>query len=155
MCNLEAGAANILPVRTLPYRRARADPELAHATHENFNVQAISGMAQTVRCRSYSMQVLCSVKSVEIALQEVKRVLKPGGKLLFIEHVYAPGNKPLLRLGQTLLNPLQQLLADGCHLTREPTTAMAAAGLSIKHLSRFQVEGESLIAPHVAGIATC
>lgn len=93
------------------------------------------------------------MQSVESALNEVKRVLRPGGKVLFIEHVYAPDNHLLLRLGQQVLNPLQQLLADGCHLTRDPEPLMAPAGLTVTQSRRFLVEGESLIAPHVAGIA--
>ena len=52
------------------------------------------------------------------AVCEVKRVLKPNGKLLFWDHIYADPGKPLLRLSQEILNPLQQVLADGCHLNR-------------------------------------
>lgn len=63
-------------------------------------------------------QVLCSVADVQAAIKELYRVLKPGGKLLFLEHVVAGKEWPLLRLSQTALNPLQILLADGCHLDR-------------------------------------
>lgn len=101
------------------------------------------------------VQVLCSVDSVEASLKEVRRVLKPGGKLLYVEHVYAPGSKLLLRLTQQVLNPLQQLLADGCHLTRDPVPLFGAAGLHAADVKRFEMEGEGPIAPHVAGIATC
>ena len=55
---------------------------------------------------------------LKAALHEVKRVLKPGGKLLYWDHILADSTKPLLRLGQTVLTPLQQALADGCHLNR-------------------------------------
>lgn len=64
-------------------------------------------------------QVLCSVTDVTKALKEIHRVLKPGGKLLFLEHVQADARtQPVLRWCQDLLNPLQQALADGCHLNR-------------------------------------
>ncbi|XP_074274608.1 uncharacterized protein LOC141598752 isoform X2 [Silene latifolia] len=62
--------------------------------------------------------VLCSVKDVDRTLQEVKRVLKPGGLYVFIEHVAAQDGT-FLRLVQNILNPVQQLVADNCHLTRE------------------------------------
>ena len=55
---------------------------------------------------------------LKASLKEVKRVLKPSGKLLFWDHVYAEDSKPLTRLGQNVLNPLQQAIADGCHLNR-------------------------------------
>ena len=84
----------------------------------------------------------------------MRRVLKPGGKLLFIEHVYAPASKPLLRFAQTVLNPVQQLLAHGCHLNRDPQPLLGPAGLQVVHAERFELEGEGPIAPHVAGIAT-
>lgn len=51
-------------------------------------------------------------------MDELRRVLKPGGKLLYWDHVYADKSKPVLRLSQDVLNPLQQALADGCHLNR-------------------------------------
>ncbi|KAK9794357.1 hypothetical protein WJX73_003714 [Symbiochloris irregularis] len=98
--------------------------------------------------------VLCSVDSVEASLREVKRVLKPGGKLVFMEHVLAPSSSFLLQIAQQVFNPLQGALAHGCHLNRNPEPYMAPAGLSVKHADRFFVEGEAFISPHVAGIAT-
>ena len=63
-------------------------------------------------------KVFCSVPDLKASLKEVKRVLKPNGKLLFWDHVYAENSKPLIRLGQNVLNPLQRAIADGCHLNR-------------------------------------
>ena len=76
----------------------------------------VTGMA--IRISSSIVQVFCSVPDLKTSLQEIKRVLKPGGKLLYWDHVLADESKPLLRLGQKFLTPLQQALADGCHLNR-------------------------------------
>ncbi|KAJ8902148.1 hypothetical protein NDN08_006556 [Rhodosorus marinus] len=62
--------------------------------------------------------LLCSVDDPFLVLKEAKRNLKAGGKLLFIEHVGAP-RRTSLRLAQNVLNPLQRLFADNCHLNRD------------------------------------
>ena len=97
--------------------------------------------------------VLCSVEDVAGAVREAARVLRPGGRFLFIEHTAAQRGG-LLRLGQAVLNPLQVWLADGCHLIRDPLAAIEGAGFAGGvEAMRFEVEGMGLIGPHVAGIA--
>ncbi|GAB4373616.1 MAG: class I SAM-dependent methyltransferase [Elainellaceae cyanobacterium] len=63
-----------------------------------------------------STWTLCSIAKVEQALQEIYRVLKPGGKFLFIEHGLSPD--PGVQAWQNRLNPIQNVIADGCHLNR-------------------------------------
>jgi hypothetical protein len=97
------------------------------------------------------LQVLCSVPDQAAALAEVRRVLRPGGRLLLIEHVAAA--QPVSRFTQNLLNPLQRALADGCNLNRDTLAAVRAAGFGgADGVSSFEVEGFSLIAPHIAGV---
>lgn len=111
-------------------------------------------------------QVLCSVPNPKKALSEIKRVLRPsvdissgstsssGGRLHLIEHVAAPPSNAGLRLTQTLLDPLQQLLADGCHLTRDTLSVVRGAGFSGGvEAKEFMLDGFSLIGPHIA--CTC
>jgi hypothetical protein len=98
------------------------------------------------------VQVLCSVPDVAHALLEVARVVRPGGRVALVEHVLAeePG---ALRLQQRLFDPLQQLLADGCHLGRDTAGALAACRqLQPLELRRLQVPGAGLISPHVVGL---
>ncbi|KZV29067.1 methyltransferase-like protein 7A-like [Dorcoceras hygrometricum] len=96
--------------------------------------------------------VLCSVKDVTLALQEVRRVLKPGGYYIFVEHVAAKDGT-VLRFVQGVLDPLQQIVADGCHLTRNTGTYIARAGFTSLDINQASVSTLSIISPHVYGIA--
>ncbi|KAI7758276.1 hypothetical protein M8C21_005424 [Ambrosia artemisiifolia] len=96
--------------------------------------------------------VLCSVKDVNKALQEVKRVLKPGGIYIFVEHVAAEDGT-FLKVIQRALDPLQQVVADGCHLTRETGHIISAAGFSSTDIKKVFLSSASLINPHAYGIA--
>ena len=100
------------------------------------------------------MQVLCSVEDVPAAISEIKRVLRDGGKYLFLEHVAAGRDRPVLRAAQSVLTPLQSILADGCHLNREaPLEVMQQAGFTFQKQKRFDMPGLSLLGPHISGVA--
>ncbi|EFJ21508.1 hypothetical protein SELMODRAFT_57160, partial [Selaginella moellendorffii] len=84
----------------------------------------IHGVGEKIPLESSSIDVvistlvLCSVTDVSSTMQEVIRVLKPGGQFLFVEHVGAQDGS-WLDLFQNLLNPIQVFFADGCHLNRD------------------------------------
>ncbi len=63
---------------------------------------------------------LCTIPGVEAALAEVLRVLRPGGRFHFLEHGLSPDSS--VATWQRRFEPLQKRLADGCHLTRDPST---------------------------------
>lgn len=95
--------------------------------------------------------VLCSVADVGAALREIRRVLKPGGRFVFIEHVAAePGT--LRRRVQRWVRPLWRVIADGCHPDRETLAAIRAAGFARVEAEQFLAPA-GLVAPHIAGIA--
>ncbi|XP_015915001.1 thiol S-methyltransferase TMT1B [Parasteatoda tepidariorum] len=76
--------------------------------------------------------VLCSVKSIHSVMKEVKRVLKPTGKFLFIEHIVFPKSK-VERLVQQFATPLWAIYFNGCYLNRDIPQTVKKAGFRDVH----------------------
>jgi ubiquinone/menaquinone biosynthesis C-methylase UbiE len=81
---------------------------------------------------------LCSIENVSQALAETYRVLKPGGRLLFLEHGLSP--EPRVQKWQRRLNWLQIRLANGCHLDRNIKALVAVQPFSSVEVEEFYVE---------------
>jgi SAM-dependent methyltransferase len=97
--------------------------------------------------------VLCSVMHPPQMIHEFKRLLKPNGRYIFIEHVAAPANS-VLRKAQNILNPLNRLFADGCNCNRETGIDLQQAGFSQLHLMHCNVKAGMIIhKPHIMGYA--
>jgi len=82
-----------------------------------------------------STWTLCTVPDVAAALSELRRVLKPGGTLHFVEHGLAP-DEPVRRW-QHRLEPVQKRVFGGCHLSRPIVDLLTAAGFTITELDVF------------------
>lgn len=99
-----------------------------------------------------STWTLCTIPDVAMALQEVRRVLKPGGTLHFIEHGLAPDEK-VQRL-QHRLEPVQKRLFGGCHLTRPIAQLLTDAGFTITEVDEFYEDGApKFLAAESLGVA--
>ena len=81
---------------------------------------------------------LCSIEEVAQALREVYRVLKSGGKFLFLEHGLSP--EPRVQKWQRRLNWLQVRLANGCHLDRDMKALVAARPFASVEVEEFYLE---------------
>lgn len=98
-----------------------------------------------------STLVLCTVAEPDRVLAEARRVLAPGGRLLFLEHVSGTG---WTARTQHLLAPLWQRVAGGCHLDRDTVRAIKDAGFVIDDLERFPMpKAPRFVRPAIMGVA--
>ncbi len=93
--------------------------------------------------------VLCSVPSQQRALAEIARVLVPGGRLCFYEHVRSAN--PLFALLEDAITPVWRRAAGGCHPNRDTLRAIERAGFEVTESDRFTFSPQPLV-PHTAHI---
>jgi SAM-dependent methyltransferase len=132
-------AAARLAATTIPVQRAGLDGE---------SLPLADGSCDT----ALSTWTLCTIPDVAGALVEVRRVLKPGGTLHFVEHGLAPDEK--VRRWQHRFEPVQKRLFGGCHLTRPITDLLGDAGFTITELDVFYEQGApKMMAADSLGVA--
>lgn len=129
-------------------REHRVDLELRAIAAET--MEFADGSVDAVVCTL----VLCTVPDPEQLIDEVCRVLKPGGQFFFIEHVAADEGTTLRKLQNLLLRPWRWLF-EGCHTNRETGRMLEDAGFSVVEIESFTSEKmPPLIVPQIAGVAT-
>lgn len=97
---------------------------------------------------------LCSVADPLGTLSEIRRVLRPEGALLFIEHGKAPDNEPSVQRRQERITPLWRRIAGNCHLNRRVDQLLKAAGLKPTKLEcGYALDGPKILTFHYQGRA--
>jgi ubiquinone/menaquinone biosynthesis C-methylase UbiE len=124
---------------------------MARQRVDGLPVELLQGSAEALPLDAASFDTvlltftLCTIPGVEAALQQMRRVLKPGGTLLFCEHGRAPDAS--IQRWQDRLNPLWKRCAGGCNINRDMAALLRGSGLLIEH-----IEGEYLPdVPRIAG----
>ncbi len=95
---------------------------------------------------------LCSIPEVDRALREMRRVLKPGGRYVFIEHGRADAESTAR--WQDRINPLWNHLCDGCNINRKIDRLVEEGGFELDRLDRFRAKGPGIVAQMYRGVAT-
>lgn len=135
-------------------------PYLERAAAEaGVSIQCREGHAEALPFPDASVEavvstlVMCSVDHPARAMAEVHRVLKPGGRFIFIEHVAArPGT--WLRKAQNFFAPLWVHIGDGCHPNRDTAALLQQAGFSLVDIdARYITNSFILVWPHIMGQA--
>lgn len=130
---------------------------LREARNGGRSAALVHGRAEALPFRDGSVDavlstlVLCSVDETGKALVEILRVLRPGGKFLFVEHVAAPEGTWLRRV-QGFVRPAWRAVGDGCEPDRTTEEDLLRAGFREVRFERFAVP-LPIVSPHIAGVA--
>ena len=125
-------AAKRLREATVPIERSGLDGQSLPFADDSFDA-------------ALSTWTMCTIPDIDAALRELRRVLKPGGELHFVEHGLAPDEG--VQRWQHRFEPVQKRLFGGCHLTRQTVELLRGAGFEITEVDRYYEKG----APRVFG----
>lgn len=139
------------------------DPQLQSLAQERFAAAGIELISQPLSAETLPLTdnsvdsvvmtfTLCSIPDPIQALNEMKRVLKPTGKLYFAEHGLAPKPKLVGKI-QQMITPAWRPLAGGCHLDRDIEKLLTQAGFKVRGKQGF-TQGLSIVGYHYWGEAT-
>ena len=119
--------------------------ELATRAREwRHTAEPMDALAESIPLPDHSVDavvgtyVLCSVGDQAVALAEVRRVLVPGGRVIFVDHVIAPP-RTLKRAVQRVATPIAKRVCHGCHWDRDTERALAEAGFLATDIRRLRV----------------
>lgn len=152
-----ASAEEVVAIEPEPYLRAKAEQAAAQAP---LRITVRPGLAGELDLESGTFDaavcslVLCSVPDQRTALQELHRLLRPGGQLCFLEHVRGHGRHKA-RVQRLLdASGVWPLFVGGCHCGRDTLAALRSTGFEIEKVRTLDLGPSCLVTnPHVLGRA--
>ena len=148
----------VVAIEPEPTLRSRAETA---ANSANVPIRVLAGVADQLPLEDESADaavaslVLCTVSDQQLALAEIRRVLRPDGELRFYEHVI-PHSQPKRVLFQVIdRSGIWPAIAGGCHAARDTTEAIMQAGFDIQQIERFGFSANRFqpLVPHILGTA--
>jgi len=156
-CHYPRTVEEVVAVEPEPYLREKAQ---AAARDAPVPVRVVEGIAGRLPVESQSVDaaisslVLCTIPDAQGALAEMRRALKPGGELRFLEHVRSDGPRKARVQHMSDRSGIWPLLGGGCHCSRDTVASIEAAGYSIERIDCFSLGPSWWITnPHVLGAA--
>lgn len=138
-----AGLAKIAAVEPSTLCMRIAQPRIANASAK-VELAGLTGEVLDLPSATFdaalSTWTLCTIPNVDAALAEIRRVLKPGGSLHFVEHGHAPDTA--VANWQARIEPPWKHIAGGCHLTRRIPELIEQAGFHVDALDTYYMKGE-------------
>jgi hypothetical protein len=121
-------AADRVAAASMPVTRVRLEADRVAAPAASYDAALVTF-------------TLCTIPDPAAALEEVRRVLRPGAPLAFLEHGLSPD--PAVARWQRRLTPLQRRVLGGCHLDRPTASVLRAGGFEPEHLENLSLSGPS------------
>ncbi len=138
------------------------DPALARrlrrrAADHPADIEVVGATAESLPLPDHSVDVavatlvLCTVEDPAAAVAELHRVLRPGGRLLVIEHVV--DRSPRRARWQRRLTPAWRVVARGCHLDRDTRSTLARGGFDVSEVDSWELSRRGPTVPAISGVA--
>jgi ubiquinone/menaquinone biosynthesis C-methylase UbiE len=158
--HLPAAVSRITAVEPDPAMRLHLERHLAGLAarrHAVPDAEVIDAVAEALPLPDASVDValttlvLCTVRDPEVAIAELRRVLRPDGRLLVLEHVAS--HQPRRHRLQRALTPAWKVVARGCHLDRDTRSLLAAGGFDVTAVVPWQLSDRSRLTAAITGTA--